>query len=122
MATKAAKYSGDPGLARHGTPPDESVGVTSAEVIHLLHYLKVAVDDVRDQLKKKRKPLLTVEEVAEIVGRTPYTVRRWITEGRIEATRVHGSGPKGKLLIAHEQIDRLVAEGKGGGVHPAATK
>ena len=116
----AAAHARDTRFAKHAPQRDEASGAASAEVIQLLHYLKVALDEVRDQLSKKRKPHLTVEEVAELVGRSPYTVRKWIAEKRIDATRVQGTGPKGKLLIAHDQIDRLVAEGKGGDVPPAA--
>ncbi len=99
--------------------PPRSGGETK-DVIEILHYLKIAVEDIRDQLSKKRKENLAVEEVAELVGRTPYTVRRWISEGRIKAVRIAGCGPKGRLLIAHDQVDRLIAGGMGGDVHPAS--
>lgn len=63
---------------------------------------------LRDLLEDRVKPLLTVGEVAELVGRNEYTVRRWIKENRLAATRVSGTGPKGRLLIRREDLDRLL--------------
>jgi excisionase family DNA binding protein len=77
--------------------------------------------EIRELLAGARKPVLTVEEVAALTGRTPYTVRRWIALGRIRATRVNGSGPKGRLLMAREQLDSLLGEGKGGHLAPLDT-
>jgi excisionase family DNA binding protein len=65
-------------------------------------------------LDRTTKPLYTVGELAALTGRSDYTVRRWILEGRITATRVMGTGPRGRLLIAHEQLRKLVEGGFGG--------
>jgi excisionase family DNA binding protein len=69
--------------------------------------------ELRELLAGRSKPLLTIEEVAELTGRTSYTVRRWVKEGRLTATRVSGTGPRGRLLVAREQVQRLVAAGLG---------
>jgi excisionase family DNA binding protein len=81
------------------------------EIHDLLVYLKLAVDDVRAKLSARYKPVYTVEEIADLCGRSAYTVRRWIGEGRIKAIRVAGTGPKGRLLVARDQLDMLVAGG-----------
>ena len=63
----------------------------------------------------KAKTLLTVEEVAEEVGRAPYTVRNWIKNGKLTATRVDGTGPRGRLLVRREDLEALtVGTGIGG--------
>lgn len=83
------------------------------EMCELLCSLKVAVEDVRTQLAAKRKGLYTVPEIADLVGRSSYTIRRWISEGRIRAIRIEGTGPKGRLLIARDQLDALISQGMG---------
>jgi excisionase family DNA binding protein len=54
-----------------------------------------------------------VEEVARLVGRSAYTVRRWIAEHRINASRIADTGPRGRLLIPREEVGKLISEGKG---------
>lgn len=51
--------------------------------------------------------MLDVRETAQLVGRTPETVRRWIWSGRLTARR-HGS----KLLIARQDVADLVRGGQ----------
>ena len=58
-----------------------------------------AVDDIRRQLGGKMKSHLIVEEVAEVTGKSPYTIREYIRQGRIRAIRVAGTGPRGRLLV-----------------------
>src|SRR4051812_39784318 len=70
--------------------------------------LRTALDEVRRILIGRQKSHYTVEEVAELTGRKPYTVRTWISEGRVKAIRVEGTGPKGRLLIAHEEVQKLI--------------
>ncbi len=92
------------------------------DMVEVLHYVKVAVDDIRSSLSASHKPLYTVEEVARLTGRSSYTIRRWVADGRIHATRVQGSGPKGKLLIPRDQLHAIVTEGLGGDLPAVALK
>ena len=55
------------------------------QIIALLRQLTDGLADVRKQFMENQKPHLTVEELAELVGRKPYTVRSWITDGKITA-------------------------------------
>jgi excisionase family DNA binding protein len=75
-----------------------------------------ALDAIRASVTGSFKPFYTVEEVGQLTGRTPYTIRRWVKAGKIEATRVNGTGPHGRLLIARAQLSRLIALGLGNGM------
>lgn len=59
------------------------------------------------------QPYYTVEEFARLTHRSAYTIRRWLKEGKIDAVRVDGTGPRGRLLIPHEQVGQLTAAGMG---------
>jgi excisionase family DNA binding protein len=78
--------------------------------------LESKLTGLRELLSRRRKDHLVVEEVAELTGRSCYTVRRWITEGKLCAIRIRDGGPRGKLLIPRTELDRLIGGGKGGGI------
>jgi excisionase family DNA binding protein len=61
--------------------------------------LSAQLDELRRAIPGRRKDFYTVDELADLTGRAPYTVRTWIHAGRVTAIRVAGSGPKGRLLI-----------------------
>jgi excisionase family DNA binding protein len=69
--------------------------------------------DLAERLSKRTKNLFTVEEVADLTGRTPFTIRRWIKMGRLQAQRLREGGPKGRLLIPREELEHLISQGKG---------
>jgi excisionase family DNA binding protein len=74
---------------------------------------------LREQLGKRTKSHLTVEEVADLTGRAAYTIRRWIKEKRLKAQRIKDGGPKGRLLIPREELEQLIAGGLGSEVPDA---
>jgi excisionase family DNA binding protein len=84
-----------------------------ARVLGILAGVQLELRELREQLRGNAKPLLTVEEIAELTGRTPYTVRRWIKEGVIHAERIQAMGPRGRLLVPRAELSKLVQLGKG---------
>ncbi|WP_406699476.1 helix-turn-helix domain-containing protein [Singulisphaera sp. Ch08] len=116
-------------MSRHTEPftvPDVSTGGITVEITHdlvpMIRKLQVAVDEIRAQLGGMRKDYYTVEEVARATGRSSYTIRSWVRAGRIRAIRVEGTGPRGRLLIAREEMERLVYSGLAGQVSAAVVK
>jgi excisionase family DNA binding protein len=85
----------------------------------LLRPVRTELELIRAAIESRRKAHLTVEEVAELTGRSAYTVRRWISEKKIKAIRISGTEPKGRLLIPREEVDALVGSGLGAQVAEA---
>jgi excisionase family DNA binding protein len=100
-------------------PASAPAGGRIDEIYGLLRSLSVAVEEMRALLAAKRKDHYTVEEVAAMTGRSPYTIRRWILEERIKAIRIEGTGPKGRLLVPRGELNNLVSAGMGASI-PAA--
>lgn len=97
----------------------EAVGGLRTLVDDRLRAVEGQLGEVRRLLASRQKDQLTVEEFADLVGRSPYTIRRWAAEGKIRFLRLAHGGPKGRLLIARAELDRVIASGSGGDVPPA---
>jgi len=105
-----------------GNPLVGATTLTDLQTSRIVPVLAQILDDLRDireMLSGLRKEWYTIEEVAELTGRTAYTIRRWVKEGRITATRVSGTGPRGRLLVGWDQLRQLIGAGMGGEVPPA---
>jgi excisionase family DNA binding protein len=50
-------------------------------------------------------PTYSLEEVAELVGKAPSTMRYWVKEGRLEAEMIGG-----KLMVRPSELRRKLAE------------
>ena len=98
---------------------DASLPPLGPQIGDQLRSLFAELREIREILANQRKPNLTVGEVALLVGRDPYTVRTWVKTGRLKAIRVLGTGPRGRLLIERSELDRLLADGRGGSVPDA---
>jgi excisionase family DNA binding protein len=83
-------------------------------LVRVLDRLFDAVNEIREQFSGVRKSHHTTEEVAKATGRSAYTIRRWVAEGRIKAIRVPGTGPKGRLMIPHDELQKLVISSRAG--------
>ena len=61
---------------------------------------------------RKMKDWYSVEEVAERVGRTPYQVREWLREGRMNGVkRAGGRGKHKEWQVEHAELDRYLNHG-----------
>ena len=56
---------------------------TSGELGPVLESVFAELRSIRELLEDRRKPWLTVDEVARIVGRDSYTVRSWVKAGKL---------------------------------------
>jgi excisionase family DNA binding protein len=90
-----------------------------AEIAKRLVSVEAKIDTLRQRFDGRLKSHFTSDEFAELVGRSSYTVRRWVSDGRITATRVQGTGPRGRLLIPRSELERVVADGRGAAVPDA---
>ena len=88
-----------------------SINVTSSElapVLEALEQISSELRELRARIEGRTKSHYTVAEVAQIVGRAPYTIRTWIREGLLKAERVAGTGPRGRLLIPHAELAKVI--------------
>ena len=72
---------------------------------------------IEEQLRGTRKDYLSIRELADLFGRSEYTIRRWIKVNKLQALRVEGTGPRGRLLVHRAEVDKLI----GLGMHPSGT-
>jgi hypothetical protein len=92
-------------------PAHTDSGYDSEPLKHLVDVferLDRKLTDLLARLSDKVKSNYTVEEFGELAGRAPYTIRTWIKQGRIQARRVQGTGPRGRLLIPREEVERVI--------------
>jgi excisionase family DNA binding protein len=89
----------------------------TADVFERLAAVESKIDEVLVTLRQKSKPFLTSKEVAEVVGRSEDTVRRWIREKRLPAERIAGTGPRGRLLVSREALTKLISAGLASGLN-----
>jgi hypothetical protein len=107
---------GSPGLDHLADQVKNLEGLLAELVGRKFPSVEDKLDRLRDLLAGRRKEHLVVGEFAELVGRTPYTVRRWVSEGKVQAIRIRDGGPRGKLLIPRTELERIIGKGMGGDV------
>ena len=67
-------------------------------------------DRQTELLRLLQQKVYSVEDVSNILGVHPETVRRAIRNGRLQAFRVAGA-KRGALKITQEELDRFMASG-----------
>jgi excisionase family DNA binding protein len=103
-----------PGSAQHEESLDE-VAVALNNIFRILSQIQASIAG-------QQKPWLTVNEVAQYTGRTAFTIRRWISNGLIEAKRLPGAGQRGRFLIASDELTRLLSNGSADWLQHTAAK
>ncbi|PQO41797.1 hypothetical protein C5Y96_00030 [Blastopirellula marina] len=80
------------------------------EIIARLERIESLLFDLSSE--RVRKEYYTISEVAQIVGRSEYTVREWARHHRIlaEKSRV-GCGNSTEWRVSHEELTRIQNEG-----------
>ena len=63
------------------------------------------------------RPLKSVVEAAELLRISPWTVRSYIRDGRLRPVRLGR-----RVLLAEDELERLVAEGQGPEAQPEKDK
>ena len=58
--------------------------------------------------KLKTRPFYTVRELADLLRRSPHTIRRWIRAGKIEAVKLNSGGARDPYLIDHHDVEDLI--------------
>ena len=72
------------------------------------------IEATMEQLLSQRtvKEWYTTDEIAEILGKAPFTVREWCRLGRVHAKkRQCGRGQSQEWMIAHDELLRIQNEG-----------
>ena len=102
--TRAASLEGALHLARR------DIVALRSELKQLVHEVSGLRYDLKATLtpKWKTKPFYTVQELAKHLGRSPYTIRRWIREGKIGAVKLNSGGPRDPYLIEHREVEELI--------------
>jgi excisionase family DNA binding protein len=93
----------------HGLRPDEEL---LGRLRGLLEPIEHRLASIEERLRGSRRDYYRVEELATLVGRSEYSIRRWIKQGKLKATRLEGTGPRGFLLVPRDQVERLIRIGE----------
>ncbi len=82
------------------------------KLLNTLDRMEQKLDALIAEGNRRPEPHLSVREVAKIVGRSAPTICRWIRQGRLEATRVDGSGRRSNWLIHRDNLNTILARGR----------
>ncbi len=97
-----------------GTPEAADLAAGIDRLERRFASLEELLADLRDALGERRKvkASYTTVEVAELLGKRPYTVREWCRHGRVNATKAMcGRGGEEEWRISHEELERVRNDG-----------
>jgi excisionase family DNA binding protein len=78
----------------------------ASEILQRLERIEAALTELKRQ--RVPKEFYSTAEVAELLGRSEYTVREWCRKGQTHAVK----SPNGRgWLIPHDDLTRLLNEG-----------
>lgn len=93
-------------------PPARSA-VPDEQIVLLLERLE-RIEAALEILVRQRavKDWYSTDEVAELLGKAPFTVRQWCRLGRVRARkRPCGRGLSAEWMNSHEELTRIQNEG-----------
>lgn len=80
--------------------------IVPAELIERLARIEAVLEQLLQQ--KTVKEWYTTDEVADIVGKAPFTVREWCRMGRVNAEKRNcGRGSNLEWIVSHQELLRL---------------
>ena len=89
-------------------PEGEAVAHELRQLRLTMQKLDNTITTFCDQIQTERQKLFySVKEVAELVGRSPYTIRRWVREGTIEGVHPDGTNSSA-IVIPRQQVEMLL--------------
>jgi len=87
-----------PQVKRHLLETQKTLNALAQEVSHLARSVTS---------KQQKREAYNVKEVAEMVGKSEWTVRRWIKGGKLPATRCKKRDP---FMVSSEDIQEFMLE------------
>ena len=88
--------------------------LTTAALLRILMRIDGKIDAVQAELSALKDALetpefLTVAEAAKVLHRSPYTLRKWLREGKLEGSKTT-EGRTGQYLIRRQEIEALLPQ------------
>lgn len=112
-----ARPNGLPEQRRRTSPSTDASALMQnvlTEIDGRLCQIEAAIESLRQQVSVQSiiKEFYTTAELAQILGRRPYTVREWCRLGRVNAEKAHsGRGLDDEWRVSHEELVRIQNEG-----------
>lgn len=97
-------------MLRASDPSNDGVNTVVAELLDRLTRIEAAIEQLLQQ--RTTKEWYTTDEVAQILGKAPFTVREWCRNHRVKAAkRDCGRGNAREWVVSHVELNRVRNEG-----------